>query len=139
MAGKRSNRKTPKFYCPHCQKQLWRLGSTKHFLFFEGPQEIREHFKLSRKLSSFLVAQNPVQIDNEEWIEEFFCELHGNMWLHIKKENDGTLQSLGIASRSIWKRSVKTYDPDLPNTSVGEYSYKMSRGRSCRKGSRLLN
>jgi hypothetical protein len=139
MSNKRKGRNTHKFYCPYCDKQLWRLGSPKHYLFFIGAEEVKQQFNLSRKVSALLTAQEPVQVDQNTWLEEFFCESHGRMWLVVKKSEDGTLQSLRVANKGDWQRSVTTYDPDLPNASVGEFSYRMSRGKKLRKHSKQLN
>lgn len=127
MANKRKSRQTPKFNCPHCQQRLWRLGSLKYHLFYQELSEIRKHLGLTRKNASFWAAQNKGYIDNNCWLEEFFCEEDGKMWLRVSQKADGTLVSCP-ATRNDWNRTFYTIDPDCPNPSVSEFTYRMSRG-----------
>jgi hypothetical protein len=65
------NNLTPKLCCPFCQKRLWHLGSDQYY--------------------DFLFFQNKLSLDYSSWIEEFFCEEHGKLWMQITKQADGTL------------------------------------------------
>jgi len=127
MANKRSRRKKiSKFYCPHCGDRLWRVGTGKHYLYYQGREEVQDHFKLTKKTATLLVKQNIVQLDRQHWLEEFLCEEHGKMWLNIWKHADGLIET-SLADRHDWKRSSRTIDPTKPNPSVSEFTYRMSR------------
>jgi hypothetical protein len=127
MPNKRSKRGTINyFYCPLCQSRLWRLGSKKNYLYYHDKQEIRQNTGLSAKKAAFLVNQSSTYLDNNCWLEEFFCVEHGKLWLKIMRQKDDKLTSQ-IAAREDWQKTGKTIDPDRINPSVSEYSYKMSR------------
>lgn len=128
MSNKRNKRsKTPQFHCPHCQKRLWRLGSLKYHLFYRGRTEIKKHLGLTPKKASFLASQNSSYVDRNCWLEDFFCEEDGKMWLRLTKKDDGSIASC-IATRNDWNQTLHTINPDSPNPSVSEFSYRMSRG-----------
>ncbi len=127
MANQRSrHNKTPKFFCPYCDRRLWRVGTGKHHLFFQGAEEIQQQFGLNKKNASLLAQQNFVQVDRGAWIEEFFCEVDGKMWLQLSKDETGKVISK-LADRKHWKQSTRTIDPTKPNPSVSEFTYRMSR------------
>lgn len=127
MPNKRSKRKKIKhFFCPICENRLWRLGSPKHYLFYQNAAEIRRSLKISAKKASFLVAQNSAYVDSNSWIEEFFCNEHGRMWLLLSRQNDEHIV-YRPAKREDWERTNKTIDPTQPNPSVSEFTYRMSR------------
>jgi hypothetical protein len=127
MSKKRSNRsKTPKFYCPYCDRRLWRQGTGKHSLYFQGVAEVQSQFNLTKKKASMLVGQNSVQVDRSTWLEEFFCEVDGKMWLKVSKDLDGRMIT-AVAEEKHWKQSTRTIDPNKPNPSVSEFTYRMSR------------
>lgn len=127
MSKKRSNRsKTPKFYCPYCDRRLWRQGTGKHSLYFQGVAEVQSQFNLTKKKASMLVGQNSVQVDRSTWLEEFFCEVDGKMWLKVSKDLDGRMTT-AVAEEKHWKQSTRTIDPNKPNPSVSEFTYRMSR------------
>jgi hypothetical protein len=127
MSNKRSNRsKTPKFYCPYCDRRLWRVGTGKHYIYAQGADEVQAQFKLSKKKAGLLAGQNSVQVDRASWLEEFFCEQDGKMWLHLTKQEEGNIV-MKIANEHHWKRSTRMIDPTKPNPSVSEFTYRMSR------------
>jgi hypothetical protein len=128
MPNKRSKRsQTQKFYCPHCQQRLWRLGSPKYYLFYQDVTQLKERLGITRKKAVFLAAQNPTFVDRGSWLEEFFCEEHGKMWLRLSKQTDGILE-VKMAKSSDWNCTTYTINPNIPNPSVSEFSYRMSRG-----------
>lgn len=129
MPGKRSNRKNVHhFRCPHCDSRLWRSGSPKHFLYYTGAVEIQQHVNMPRQ-SAVLLAAKGVYVDRNCWIEDFTCGQHGKMWMKITKKTDGSLIAVLATSRD-WQRTTHTIQPETPNPSVGEYTYKMSRQAS---------
>jgi hypothetical protein len=67
---RKGNKTTQKFYCPFCQQRLWRLGSPKYYLLSQSSH--------SSKLSA---SQTIAHANSERWLEEFFCEEHGNLWM----------------------------------------------------------
>lgn len=128
MPNKRSNRKkTQHFCCPYCPKRLWRQGSQKYHLIYSEASEIKHHLNISLKNASFLASSGKGYLDSNAWIEEFFCERHGKIWMLINKETNGTLAAVQ-AKDSDWRRTARTINPNIPNPSISEYSYRMSRG-----------
>ncbi|MCU0536818.1 MAG: hypothetical protein MUD14_23260 [Hydrococcus sp. Prado102] len=128
MSNKRKNRsQTPKFYCSHCQERLWRLGSPKYHLFYQDASEIKERLGITRTKASFLAANNSPYVDSNTWLEEFFCEEHGKLWMRVSKQENGAIVATPAKS-SDWKCTTHTINPDIPNPSVSEFSYRMSRG-----------
>lgn len=127
MPNKRSNRKNIKhFFCPFCDTRLWRLGSQKYHLFYKNKTEMRENLRISAKNAAFLAAQQSTCVDQNVWLEEFFCGEHGTMWLKISRQESGELASQ-LAQREDWQKTHKTFNPDCIHFSVSEYSYRMSR------------
>lgn len=127
MPGKRSNRKNVQhFCCPYCDRRLWRLGSPKHFIFYSQASEIQQHTNISRKNAAFL-ANKGTYVDKNAWIEEFFCGEHGKLWLKLSRNNDGI--SASLAATKDWQQTTRTINPDHPNPSVSEFTYRMSHQR----------
>jgi hypothetical protein len=127
MPGKRSRKnKKPEFNCPYCQTKLWRIGSTKHYLYYQELSEVQKNLNISRKKASLLIAQNNTYLDQSTWIENFVCEEHGTMWLKISRRLEQPIE-ISLASDNDWQKSTGTINPNFPNPSVSEYSYSMSR------------
>jgi hypothetical protein len=128
MPGKRSRfKKKQMFSCPHCQQQLWRVGSPKYYLFYQGKAEIQKGFNLSAKNASFLANQQDTCVDLNVWLEEFFCETDGQIWMHLSQNEQKAIASR-LATAEDWQRTTKTFDPDKPHSSVSEFTLRMSRG-----------
>lgn len=126
MPNKRRGRSTKiKFLCPHCQSCLFRLGSKKHFLFYSSAEEISSYLSMPKKKAVILASQG-VFTDRTSWLEEFFCTQHGTLWLVIQSNLEGAFTSRA-AEESDWKKTTGTIDPALPNPSVSEFTYRMSR------------
>lgn len=126
MPGKRSNRKeTNHFCCPYCDRRLWRLGSPKHFVFYLEAAEIQKNVHISRKSATFL-ANKGTYVDRNCWIEDFFCGEHGKFWMKVTRDKSDKLVAT-IASTDDWQHSTKTINPEIPNPSVSEFSYRISR------------
>jgi hypothetical protein len=133
MPCKRSNRKNVQhFCCPYCDRRLWRLGSPKHFLFYLEAAEIQQNVSMSRKSAAFL-ANRGAYVDRNAWIEEFFCGEHGKLWMKLTKNDQGKLVAT-LANSKDWQQSTRTIDPNMPNPSVSEFTYRMSR----QQGKKLL-
>lgn len=127
MPNRRSKRKkTQHFFCPYCSRRLWRQGSKKYYLAYTEASEIREHFQVSRKQAHLLAATGKGYVDSNAWIEEFFCEQHGTLWMVVNKEVDLTLGAR-VAKDTDWSRTTHTIDPEISNPSVSEYTRRMSR------------
>ncbi|MEL4895931.1 hypothetical protein [Crocosphaera sp. Alani8] len=107
------------------------MGGPKHFLFYEGTAEIQQGFKLPLKKAKFLAKQQPICVNQNVWLEEFFCERHGKMWLLISRSQQGEITSRP-ATREDWNRTSNTFNPDRPNCSVSDFTCRMSRGSSLR-------
>lgn len=128
MPNKRKNRNhTVKFFCPCCEQRLWRLGSPKYYLFYQNVSQIKQQLGITRKKASFIATRNSVYVDRNAWLEEFYCEDHGKMWMKVSKQSDGLLVAIP-AKGSDWNGTSNTINPDIPNPSVSEFSYRMSRG-----------
>jgi hypothetical protein len=126
MPSKRSKRnQTQKFFCPYCQQRLWRLGGTKHHLFYTGAWEIKQNLQISTRRAT-LLAHRSAYVDTHKWLEELFCSEHGKLWMLISRDEHQNLTAT-LAQRSDWEHSTGTSQPDLPNPSVSEFSQRMSR------------
>ena len=126
MPNKRSKRKkTRKYFCPFCEQRLWRLGGSKHNLFYKDAAEIRKNTKLSSKKAKLLSLQSSTYLDTNKWIEAFCCPSHGMMWLLISIEGDSYKYRL-VKERD-WLQTDRTIDPRVSNPSVGEFTLRMSR------------
>ena len=127
MANKRSRcRDAYQISCPYCDLRLWRLNGPKHRLFYNGADEISKNVSIPHRKAAFLAAKGPY-VDEDCWVEEFFCSNHGNLWLRVRRSSNGAV-SHSIARREDWSRTTGTISPDKPNASVSEFSYRMSRG-----------
>ncbi len=125
MPNKRSGRKTKKYFCPICEQRLWRLGTTKHHLFYKNATEIKQNTGLSSKKARLLAIQNTTYLDTNKWIEAFFCSNHGRLWLLISlQEKDFKYR---LATEKDWLQTNKTLDPRMSNPSVSEFTLRMSR------------
>ena len=126
MPNKRSNRRrTRKYFCPYCEQRLWRLGNTKHHLFYKDAEEIRNNTNLTLKKAKLFSTQNSTYSDRNKWIEAFCCSSHGMMWLFISMQN-GEL-NYRVAQRRDWLQTNNTVDPRIANPSVSEFTLRMSR------------
>ena len=127
MPGKRSRKGTKQiFNCPYCHTKLWRMGSPKHYIYYQEISEVQKKLNISRKKASLLIAQDNTYLDRSSWIEDFCCEQHGSMWLKIYHKIDSSMK-ISIATAEDWKQSTGTINPNFPNPSVSEFSYSMSR------------
>ena len=127
MPNKRSRRKkTQNFHCPYCSRRLWRTGNKKYYLFYQGISEIKNYLNISRKRAMCLACQNNTYVDRDRWVEEFFCEKHYQLWMVLSRDDKGRI-SARLASDNDWRRTTGTINPDLPNPSVSQFSYRMSR------------
>ncbi len=126
MPGKRSKYKNVRhFYCPYCERRLWRLGSPKHFLYYTGASEIQKNTNVPRK-NALLLSTKGTYVDSNSWIEEFLCGDHGKLWMKVTRKIDGNLGTTLAISKD-WEQTTRTIQPDTPNPSVSEFSYRMSR------------
>jgi hypothetical protein len=126
MPGKRSKHKNvQRFYCPYCERRLWRLGSPKHYLFYLGASQIKENVNMSRK-SAEILASKGAYIDSNSWIEDFFCGEHGKLWMKLTRKADGKF-GVALATSKDWPQTTRTILPDTPNPSVSEFTYRISR------------
>lgn len=127
MPGKRSRKnKKHKFLCPNCQTRLWRTGSPKHYIYYQELSQIQKNLNVSRKKASFIKAQHDTYLDRSTWIEDFYCEQHGKMWLKVSCKADHSM-TISKVSDDDWKNTTGTINPNFPNPSVSEFSYSMSR------------
>ena len=126
MPNKRSKRGKKKvFNCPICGERLWRLGTTKYYLFYRSPAEIYKHKGISTKKAKFLISQNSTYLDTSRWVEGFHCKHDGNIWLTISLK-DGEY-SYHTTKETDWLMTSKTQAPGLSNPSVSDFSLRMSR------------
>jgi len=126
MPGKRSKHKNAhRFYCPYCERRLWRLGGPKHFLYYIGAAEIQKNVHMPHK-SAELLAKKGAYVDQNSWIEDFFCGDHGKLWMKVTRKSCGSLVTTQATSKD-WQQTTRTIQPDTPNPSVGEFTYRMSR------------
>ena len=126
MPNKRSRRQVHHFHCPYCHNRLWRLGSPKHHLFYRNKAELQQYLGMTHKKAALLNNQKSTHVDDNRWIEEFFCPQHSKIWLLVTRHQDGSLTEK-IACERDWQKTVHTIDPNFSNPSVSEFSYRMSR------------
>ncbi|WP_254658109.1 hypothetical protein [Pleurocapsa sp. PCC 7327] len=98
-------------------------------MFYQDISELKKNLGITRKKASFLATQNSAYVDRNAWLEEFFCEEHGTIWMRLSRQADGTLAAIP-AKRSDWQSTTRTINPEIPNPSVSEFSYHMSRRAS---------
>lgn len=84
-----------------------------------------------------MAANSRGYLDTNSWIEEFFCEKHGKVWLRLSKQADGQLQAM-LAKSQDWKRTNNTVNPDISNPSVSEFSRRISRKAAVEQLSRYF-
>lgn len=126
MPNKRSKRnKTRKYSCPFCEQRLWRLGKSKHNLFYKSAEEIRANTGMTMKKAKLLSIQSSTYLDSNKWIEAFCCPSHGMMWLLISVIKDS--YEYRLAEEKDWLQTDKTLDPRVSNPSVSEFTLRMSR------------
>ena len=126
MPGKRSKHKNvQRFYCPYCERRLWRLGSPKHYIYYLGASQIQKNVDMPRKSAELLAAKG-VYTDTNCWIEDFFCGDHGKLWMKVTRA-PGNVIVAALATSNDWSQSTHTILPDTPNPSVSEFTYRMSR------------
>ncbi|MFW6296852.1 MAG: hypothetical protein ACOC04_06645 [Halothece sp.] len=127
MPNKRSRyQKTPKFYCPYCQERLWRFGNEKYNIVYQDAASIKQSLGISSKKAK-LLATKGAYLDSRSWLEAFFCRDDGKIWMLVSKRQDNSYEAI-IAQPNHWKQANSLIDPDNPNPSVSEYSYRASRG-----------
>jgi hypothetical protein len=126
MPGKRSNRsKIEQFFCPYCEKRLWRLGGSKHYLFFANVSNTQQSLQNPSKPTREALEKG-ARIDPNQWIEEFFCGEHSKLWMLVCRTTHNRLTAV-LASETDWQRSTGTPPIGFPNPSVSEFSIRMSR------------
>lgn len=105
----RSKRKRKKiFFCPYCNRRLWRLGGQKH------------QISILCKHANLLAAEDKKLDDNSwfeglAWTEEFICEQHGKVRMLVTRKADGTLAAVPAKSyaRHQPPRTAKIKAPKL--------------------------
>lgn len=126
MSNKGSKRKqTRKYFCPYREERLWRLGSTRHYLYYVNPVEIRRNTGISLKKAKLLSLQSTTYLDKSKWIELFYCSNHDLMW--FKVSTDGDKYDYNLAKEKDWLQTNRTLDPRISNSSVSEFTLRMSR------------
>lgn len=126
MPNKRSGRRqAKKFFCPHCQQRLWRLGRSKYYLHYQNAEEIRSNTGITLKKAKLLALQSTTYLDRHRWIEAFCCSSHGMMWLLVSAKDKN--YEYRLATAKDWLRTDKTIDPQVSNPSVSEFTLRMSR------------
>jgi hypothetical protein len=125
MPGKRSSRKkVEQFFCPYCEKRLWRLGGSKHNLFLGSSRPSQQN--LQNPSTSSTALDKTACIDPNQWLEAFFCSEHSKLWMLVCRTTYNRLAAV-LASNTDWQRSTTIPPIDVPNPSVREFSIGMSR------------
>lgn len=121
MPGKRSSRKKIEhFFCPYCEKRLWRLGGSKHNLFL-GSSSSSSRQNLQNPSTPSKVFERSACIDSNQWIEAFFCREHNKLWMLVCRTTHNRLTAV-LASNTDWQRSTGISPVDVPNPSVSKFS-----------------
>ena len=97
-----------KFYCPCCQRRLWRVGGYK---FYQGQSKRGEALTLISEKDNFLTHSTPSLANQQVWLEEFFCEKDGKIWMYLSKSEEGVL-SYQLAEQAQWRHTDRVSAPD---------------------------
>ncbi|MBW4696842.1 MAG: hypothetical protein KME03_02860 [Aphanocapsa lilacina HA4352-LM1] len=128
MAQKRSRAlNRVEIYCPTCGLRLWRMPGKKHFVYSTTVEQARELLGLTKKTATLLHAATTTLVDRTRWIEEFFCPNDGAAWIACHRDKSGQVTGQ-VATGEQWQQTTGTVDPRRPNPSVGEFTYRNSRG-----------
>ena len=100
--------KRKKFYCPCCQRRLWRVGGYK---FYQGQSKRGEAVTLISKKDNLLTHSTPSLANQQVWLEEFFCEEDGKIWMYLSKSGEGVL-SYQLAEQEQWRHTARVSEPD---------------------------
>jgi hypothetical protein len=125
MPGKRSSRKKiEQFFCPYCEKRLWRLGGSKHNLFLGSSSSQQS---LQNPSTSSKALEKTACIDPNQWIEAFFCSEHSKLWMLVLRTTYDRLTAV-LASNADWRQCSTGIPPiDVPNPSARKSSTRVSR------------
>jgi len=113
--------------CPHCGIRLWRGCGQKHYIFSSSVEQTRELMGTTRKKAVLLHTVTPTWVDRNRWIEPFFCSADGQIWMVCIRQPEGHV-ICEPAPSELWRQTTGTVDPNKPNPSVGEFTYRGSRG-----------
>lgn len=87
-----------RFYCPYCQRRLWYAVSPKYYLFF---LEVLEQQDAESSHINALFLASHYQYDHvSSQLEKFICSEHGQLWMKVTTDNDGTLVTTLTSNRS---------------------------------------
>lgn len=93
MLKKHSNRKNiQRFYCPYCDRRLWRLDSSKRSISYLDAAQIQQILNISRQ-SAVSLATKGACVDHNFWLEKFFCEEHGKLWMKVTMNNGSVVEA----------------------------------------------
>lgn len=74
-----------RFFCPECDRRLWRLHSSRHY------QSARETIDLvtveSNSSKTLGIATTNENLADDTWLEAFICSKHGRLWLLVRQES----------------------------------------------------
>ncbi|WP_218081277.1 hypothetical protein [Anthocerotibacter panamensis] len=77
---------------------------------------------------SKLLRLQGTYVDHSRWVEAFFCAEHGTMWLMVLKDRGTGQCEVRVPTDREWEDVAGLIDPNRPNPSVSEYSWRSSRG-----------
>lgn len=100
--------KRKKFYCPCCQRRLWRVGGYK---FYQGQSKRGEALTLISEKDNSLTHSTPSLANQQVWLEEFFCEEDGKIWMYLSKSEEGVL-SYQLADQEQWRHTDRVSELD---------------------------
>lgn len=114
MPSKCSNQKNAqRFYCPKCDRRLWRVGNSKYFLSYTEVSESRRYVKMLHQEALLLTAKG-THNSCHSWVEEFVCGEHGTLWMKLSKQADGSLYTSLATTNDYRPRDKYTYRMNCP-------------------------
>ena len=75
--------KVQRFFCPDCDRRLWRLHRSKCYQFARETTDF-----LAVEVSSSITSGSATidhSIEDDTWLEAFICSKHGRLWLSVTK------------------------------------------------------
>lgn len=117
--------------CPMCGVRLWRGSGQKHYIFASNVEQTRELTGTTRKKAILLHTTTTTWVDRSRWIEPFFCPDDGQIWIACTRDGEGQVTG-EVAPPKLWKQTTGTLDPNKPNPSVSEFTYRQSRRATAR-------
>jgi hypothetical protein len=110
--------------------------SQKHSLFAERAGQLQQRGIRRREALMLVAAKTAVPLQGE-WLEAFWCEhCQETKWYHVRKRE--SVYELSLAPSELWQQATGVINP-YGNPSVGEFTFRQSRGVNLTSQKPLIN